>query len=74
MNSSNFKGKESISEINAIMTERLTQFGFPHVPKELILQELKPLYLLLEERSLAPMSFEEFEQIATFQYMMAELI
>lgn len=59
--------------IKKIMLDHLTPLGYPNTPLELILSELKPMWIKLEESNLLQpgMNFNDFSQQANHQFIIS---
>ena len=64
------------AEAKAVMLEHLKSKGYPDMTTQQILDELKPLYVKLEEAKLIPagMNFKTFVQIAREKAMHADFV
>lgn len=67
--------EELKTKIKTVIVDHLTTLGYPNIPLEQIMQELKPMYRKLEEAGLiqSGMSFAAFVQHANHAFTFEQL-
>ena len=62
-------------KIKKVMVDHLTSLGYPNVEYEIIMRELKNMYVKIEESGLIlpGMTYHGFQQIANTHFMMAQM-
>lgn len=70
------KNTELKEKIKTVMIDHLKSIGYPNITNEQIMNELKPMWIKLEEANLiqSGMSFQEFTLHAQQQFMIADMI
>jgi len=62
------------TKIKEVMIKHLTEKGYPNITNQRIMQELKPMWIKLEEAGLIQpgMNYSEYHHQAVFQYILSE--
>ena len=62
-------------KIKKSMVDHLTSIGYPNIPDELIMRELKPMWLKLEEAGLIlpGMTFQHFTGYANNEFILSQV-